>query len=262
LREREEVGMSPLVVLLILVAQAPRQAPPELPKAIDPLVAELLYLDRRDEALRQILERRVYRGPGKYTEDPGRLKESGRRIRRVVVCPQEQGPPIFAVFLGPVRDLRDRAQGGHFILIDADGAIVRVYLGANFLGPEDKFEDITGDGVVEMVQEVRHGVGGRKATVLHVVPIDRHQRAALRVAFRRSERPGAWSWRLRGSPDGPRRIEFGPELPGGEIAPEATYTWSAEDRTYGGPTGSPDGPFLRWEGEGREDLERFARVQP
>jgi hypothetical protein len=101
------------------------------------------------------------------------------------------------------------------------------------------------------------------------VPMDRNQRPALRVAFRRSERPGeldpgpgAWSWRLGGSADGPRPIEFGPALPGGEIAPEATYTWSSEDRAYRGPAGSPDGPFMRWEGEGREDLERYARAKP
>jgi hypothetical protein len=72
-----------------LTAQQPAAAAPQL----HPDVALLLARETRQSAMERILERGEHRGDGTYEEGVRPF-----RVGHVVVCPQERGMPMMAVF--------------------------------------------------------------------------------------------------------------------------------------------------------------------
>lgn len=231
-------------------------------------VKKLLVPGERDEALRRIIEWQRYRGEPRY-----RVTEV-ETIRHVLLCPQSRTEPIFAVFLGKKPD-SEKATVGHFELIDYDGTILPVYMGANS-SDSGVFQDINGDGVIDRVDSWRWTVGRSVGLsepetdidVLQVLPITREQQPLLRVAYNPSKslespksRPD-WSWEIVPTKDrdvfdvllGPR------STPARGVDPQVTYRWDAKAATYVGPSGGVGDAFLRFTDETSEELERFAQA--
>jgi hypothetical protein len=213
---------------------------PDPPKRTDPIVAQLTDFTRRDEAFREILSRQLYRSRPRYVE------RIFKPLRHVVVCPQANGPPLYAVF--PVCSYEQRAEPlGYVILIDADGAIIPWYINANSLDEPSEFRDINGDTIVDAVDEVRTG----KARILHVLPVTREQRPTLMILLRRATSDEhAWSWRLaETAAPGVCAIELGPGDPKRDyFEARATYQWSPAEGGYVGPPGGDNLPFKRMKG--------------
>lgn len=202
-------------------------------------VQALLDHRRRDAAYERLLERGEWRGPGAYEEG------GAESVRHVVMCPQEEGPPLFAVFLGEGELHR---AVGHFVFVAADGALVRVHDGANEL--YGVLEDVTADGVLDVVDSHLVSEGEHSYEVLSVVPCTEEQQASLRIALRRptSRRgtPGApWGWQLTPTETGVV-IELGPLDDYGWVAEaQALYSWDEEAQLWSGPAGGPEDPYER-----------------
>ena len=178
-----------------------------------------------------------------------------------MVCPQQVGPPLFAVFLETSWDDEEpHRPGGHVVLVASDGALVRYYAGANLL--DGVIGDLNADGLVDCADVINHGLGdGLEARVLYVVPVTEAQRPRLRVAFSPGRTTAPWVWRAVDDPEGPAlQIELGPPDPRtGELAEvHARWRWSSEEREWIGPEGGLDQPFLRLPPEGKDELRAFA----
>ena len=67
-----------------------------------------------------------------------------------MACPQRDGAPLFAVFVKSpwMRDEKQKPTSGHLMLVAADGVIVRVYTGNNYVSDQETLADINGNGVV------------------------------------------------------------------------------------------------------------------
>lgn len=210
---------------------------PALPQKVDPVVSELTNPARRDDAFRKILSWQ------KYRSKPSAPERLFKTLRHVVVCPQKEGPPIYAVFPMTSYEQRD-APKGHVILIDADGAILPYYMNANSIDDDSEFKDVNGDGIVEEVSTLNIG----REQVLHILPVTRNQTPSLNIALRQSGfNKTEWSWHLVATREpGVFSIELGPmEAESGKLIPKARYQWSKETSSYVGPAGGVDLPYMR-----------------
>jgi hypothetical protein len=207
----------------------------------------------RDEALRWIITQQRYRGEPAYREtDAG-------SVRRVVVCPQERGGSILAVFVEEPRDSPRHDLGelkGWFHLVDKDATLIPAYHGGNVVDSE--FKDINGDGIIEHIEEWTVHSGKMEAQVLVVIPVTRRQEPSLCVAYNRAGSGAHWSWRLKGTKSpGVYDIEIGPvENTARRVDPKAIFQWSAQSKAYIGPVGGKDQPFMRIKDE--RELDSFA----
>lgn len=257
------------VVLLASQALAVAQATPPVP-TIAPDVQRLLWLDSRDAALGRIVERGMHRGSGNYAETDKTLT-----VRHVVVCPQLVGPPLFALFVEShaleargiriTRSTEDAAScKGHLIMVAADGAIVRCYLGNNHV--EGVFADANGDSVIDRVETMRYAnIDDQAAPVseLFVLPITEEVTPSLRIAFDAGEPRDRTAWRVvPASANTPPRVEIGPSDPatGGLRSVTATWTWDKKLRAWTGPGGGPGQAFMRIPPVGHQELKEFARL--
>ena len=217
---------------------APVTVIPAPPERMDPVVAALTDPARRDECFRRILSWQKYRakptGPERFFKP----------LRHVVVCPQKTGPPLHAVF--PMTNYEKRAAPkGHVILIDADGAIIPYYCGANSLDDPGEFKDINGDGVIDEISTI--GTGGN-AFILHVLPMTRDQQPSLNILLRKKGFDETeWSWRLTVTKEsGVFALELGPQDPKTrQVIVKAAYQWSRPTQTYSGQEGGNNLPFKR-----------------
>jgi hypothetical protein len=237
--------------------------------------AALLDPERRQTAFCRLLDARRYHAPPPYTEGPC------EPVDDVVVAPQPDGDRLFLVFHNaPVPDggisLGD-ARGG-FTMIDANGFIIPVPDGANYLGEHDRLLAPAGDSPLVMVQVYGHaggnafGADGWEVQVLHataVVPGARTLAVALgppAFGFEDGCRGYSWWWRSRDvDRDGVAEIEIGPRIDADDnITPRAVYRWSTRARRYSGPGGSVAAGFRRLPDRGPDcaigkAAEAFAR---
>jgi ankyrin repeat protein len=228
---------------------APITVIPDPTKQVIPIVASLSDPAQRDTAFRTILSWQKYR-----FKDTG-VERIFKPLRHVVVCPQKEGPPIYAVF--PWVSYEQRAQAkGYTIFIDGDGAIT----GMNSLNDHSEFRDINGDGVFDTIDTLSTTDG---INVLQVFPVTRVQSPSLNILIREKDTDETeWSWRLSKteSPD-IWAIEVGPIDPTTkELSPKALYKWSKEAQQYVGPQGGDNLSFKRISTEkdwGSEEYDSF-----
>jgi ankyrin repeat protein len=213
---------------------APITVIPDPPKDVIPIVASLSDLAQRDTAFRTVLSWQKYR-----SKDAG-VERIFKPLRHVVVCPQKEGPPIYAVFPWSPYEQRAIEKNG-VIFIDGDGAIT----GMSYLDDHSEFRDINGDGVFDTIATLNTSDG---IAVLQVYPVTRVQAPSLNILIREKDTDETeWSWRLNKteSPD-IWAIEVGPIDPATkELTPKAVYKWSKESQQYVGPQGGDDLSFKR-----------------
>jgi len=212
---------------------APITVIPDPPKQVIPIVASLSAPAQRDTAFRTILSWQKYR-----SKDAG-VERIFKPLRHVVVCPQKEGPPIYAVFPWSPYEQRAIEKNG-VIFIDGDGAIT----GMSYLDDHSEFRDINGDGVFDTIDTLT----SEGIAVLQVYPVTRVQAPSLNIFIReKGADETEWSWRLSKT-DSPDiwGIELGPIDPTTkELTPKALYKWSKELQQYVGPQGGDDLYFKR-----------------
>jgi hypothetical protein len=226
----------------VAAADSPRQ-----------LIKNLLDPVMRNAALDKLMQLNHYKGGPTGTVI----------VNHVVVCPQPQGEPLYAVFkdehyavwsgAGPGKPL------GHVLLFDSDGKYVPFYLNAN--APWGVFADVNGDGIVENVRAISYGGLRSAATVLLVIPIMEKPVPLLCLAYNPKHRKtGTWAWQVADArKDGVLQIQLGPVVSilgdpahsredngtNKQINPVVTYTWDKDKKAYVGPAGGDDQPFKR-----------------
>lgn len=268
----------------------------------------LLQRETRDEAFARIVARGVYRGPGDYVES----SELGYEVRHVILCPQAEGAPLFAVFIDEIRapdppyvvetgqvkleiPLQFRWLGpgphvprGHIAIVASDGALIRLYAGANVV--HGKLEDINADGILDYVESTGAAVGDDLfAQQLWVLPITEEMQPSLRVAFdplvidltasveeiqeaAKKARPRPLTYRIlraeyeHGTGDNePRlsvaRIELGTTDQNGAFAETiATWAWNSEASRWDGPEGGETEQFIRLPPSGWKEIRDFLQA--
>lgn len=229
---------------------------PDPPQTVDSTVSKLSDPTLRDDAFRTVLSWQ------KYRSKPSAPERIYKPLRHVVVCPQQEGPPIHAVF--PMTSYEQRAAPkGHVILIDADGAIIPYYRNANSIDDLSEFRDINGDRIVDEISSINVG----SAHVLHVLPVTREQTPSLTIVLKKSGfNETEWSWQLAETSEaGIFSIELGPRDGGtGLLVPKARFRWSEQTSDYLGPTGGGELPFMRLKGEdplSSQEFDDFVREQ-
>jgi hypothetical protein len=217
-------------------------------KLEDPAQREIVY--------RQIVQWQRYRGTPMYTVDPMRPGES---IREVIVCPQRDGKPLYAVvYRGAFES--DGPGLRHFELVDFDGTLVPVFEGWS-IGPCD-FKDLNADGVLDRLESLTYEIEGGKEDVqaLTLVPMTPEQKVKLRVFYRMHQENAAWDWNVVDISGSPPEIRLGPRDPETkELMPRATYSWDPSRSEYVGPSGGIDEEFLRLDDLDWVKFEDFAR---
>jgi ankyrin repeat protein len=207
---------------------------PDPPKQVIPIVASLSDPAQRDTAFRTILSWQKYR-----SKDAGVVRIF-KPLRHVVVCPQKEGPSIYAAFQRTPYEQRALPKGS-MTLIDGDGAIIDLY----YLDDHSEFRDINGDGVLDLIDPISTT---DEISVLQVFPVTRRQSPSLNILIREKGFDEAeWSWRLCKT-DAPDiwAIEVGPIDPTTkELTPKAVYKWSKESQQYVGPQGGDNLSFKR-----------------
>lgn len=226
----------PVVVTAALLCSAQPVGGPSL--HVD--VQGLLSRSERDGAYARLIEAGEWRGAGDYVE------QRAESVRHVVLCPQFDGAPLFAVFFG--EGAQHRAEG-RYVFVAADGALVRVQGGAKQLF--GVLEDANGDGVLDVIDSQIRVEGDGALEVVSVVPCTEEQRPSLRVALNRRESlrgtpSDPWGWQLMPSEDAGVIIELGPlDADGWVSSVLASYEWDAQNEQWSGPAGSASGPFER-----------------
>ena len=221
-------------------------------------VQQLLGQESRGAALRRILGRAQYRGPGKYTEENKKCD-----VRHVVMCPQPKGPPLFAVFVSGFFNRQMHTPKGHLILVASDGVIVRCYQGNNLA--DGVFADVNGDGIVERIEQMCYGWGeGTKVKVreLFVLPMTEEVVPSLRIAFDVDCEITGWRV-IPAKGKNPARVQIGPKnTKTGEIEKvTGEWKWNAKLSAWVGPGGGPNQDFIRLPPVGHVGLKEFALVQ-
>ena len=262
--------LAPFAVTLLSTVLAAQQAAPAADKPeLHPDVAALLDAKQRDAAFQRILARGEHRGPGSYKQT-----EVDLRVDHVMVCPQKNGLPIYAVF--PVEDdaveenlEKPKGPTGHIITVTGDGAILRVWKGNNWV--EGQMGDANGDGIVERIETMHHGVGLHAETtvrVLFILPITEEVMPSLRVAFEVGQQPDIcpedMCWRVvpKTAKD-PARVQIGTkDLDTGEFGEvTAQWRWLDKQAAWVGPGGGPNRDFLVLPPRGWDGIREFAREQ-
>jgi len=226
----------PVIVTAALLSSAQTVGEPSL--HVD--VQGLLSRSERDDAYARLIEAGEWRGAGDYVE------QHAQSVRHVVLCPQLDGAPLFAVFFGEGALHRPE---GRYVFVAADGAMVRVQGGANELF--GVLEDANADGILDVIDSQLLVEGEGAVEVVSVVPCTEEQRPSLRVALNRRESLRAtprdpWGWQLMPSEDGSVIIELGPLDSDGWVSSVlASYEWDAQSEQWSGPAGSASGPFER-----------------
>lgn len=140
---------------------------------------------------------------------------------------------------------------GGFCLVDARGRTIPVFSGYNYLSEKDKFVDVNGDGIPEIITATTWGTNepdnprkaATNATGVIVLPIGRTQQPLLQIVFdkRHWRDPGTWTWELDTSDEKGAIVKLYPS-PGGP--PIAEFKWEPEQRAFSGPPGSKEEGFI------------------
>lgn len=217
-------------------------------KAVE-LVRLLQDPDRRDRALYDLLKtNRYYEG---YSRDGKQHPPETCRVNHVVVCPQKNGDPLYAVFKaegfennmggGPGRAV------GHVIVFDSKGRHLPYYGNYNLV--RKTFRDINADGIVEHVESMRVVSHGREFYVLWVLPITPGGKPILAVQYGPN-----WSYKVQDDGRGACEIQLGPGTStAGDIVPTVSYRWSMERQRYEGPPGGDNASYKRIDDTGELD---------
>lgn len=228
------VGTAPVSTAVVDTAPPQPWTPPANDAAWSPLVRELFVLARRDLAFQELIERQSSRGK------PAPVKE-------VVVCPQESGRPILAVFeLFGREDIDVVPRRGLFTLLRADGSTVL----SEPTWSNGEFEDLNADGIVDFVTWSRIQIGRDYLEHIEIVPVTE----AFAPAFRLYWRNGAFQWRIHRPASG-ERAQL--ELLDQHSSVVASYAWSDQERRWLGPPGSADQGFLVQTGENLDVGDRL-----
>lgn len=255
-----------LVTLCSLLASSVTgQSVDDAPARLHPDVEALLARESRQQGMERILARGAYRGEPAYEEG-----QRPFRVGHVVVCPQQRGLPMFAVFGVRVADPSVHRARGHLIQVASDGVIVRCWQGNNVVDDAAVFADVNLDGVVERIETMNYRFGERDETVreLFVLPVVEGATPSLRVAIEVSARQPArepqMGWRVEpGDAGQPATIRIGRKdvETGGLKDVIAEWRWQADRSTWIGPGGGPDQEFVRLPPDGTEELEAFAAAR-
>lgn len=229
----------------------PAVAPPVLPSthpvddgAWSPQVLELLQLDRRDEALRALVQDNRAAGRADYESD-----DLGR-VKAVTICPQPAGPPLLVVFLAASHEAAHAApQSGHFMLFDTKGTFVDFQDRNNWLSGH--LRDVEADGVMDHVASYQLSLGGVNVQALHVTPMVPPFESKFTLFWADDE----LQWRLV-QPDPSVRPTLQLFEPRRSERVVAEYRYSDADQTWLGPNGSREDGFVVVDG----DFERAART--
>jgi len=147
-----------------------------------------LLLDpvKRQDAWKKIIEEVV--ANQQFEEDW--MKEdvancSNEKITHVLPCPQQKGGPMYAVFF----DGKEGTTTGGFELISSSGKYVFPYAGNNVLPSYSQIQDLTGDGVLEIVVHTPINMAtsmdakGPTIEMLSVIPVTPAQKPILTILF-------------------------------------------------------------------------------
>ncbi|MBN2714672.1 MAG: hypothetical protein JXX14_02385 [Deltaproteobacteria bacterium] len=203
------------------------------------LVRQLLSLENRLDAFVELANRagESFKFRDDLPYDP---------IANVIVCPQPEGPPLFAVFhRKPLPNGSFYSTG--FSLIDSNGEFHKIYENANVAG--GIFQDVNDDTVVDKVDDTKVRKNNDWYRQLTIVPMTKApQQPALIIIMN----PVDWTWRSEAT-DNPNimKIHVGPKPKGpkpkeGEMmTPSATWVWDATQKSYIGPDGGIGHQFMR-----------------
>ena len=233
-----------------------RRRPMEASKAneIDPpkAVAEL-STPRRQEAFEDLQLWWKFNQP--------EVRNSPKEVGRVDRYQLEDGDWITVVFTGAPEEQR-----GGVCLIKADGRQIPIFHGNNYLGDDDQFIDVNGDGVPELVSTAT--MGGKDednpnrivtdATAIDIIPITPKQIPLLRIVFdvRPVKSPSNWRWKLVKNATGTTDVVV-EKIDKGNWTEKARFVWSLKNNKYEGPLGSRREGFIANSG----DLETDEIVQ-
>ena len=164
-----------------------------------------------------------------------------------------KGKWITVVFTGDAEEQR-----GGIYLIQADGHQTPIWQGNNYVGEDDQFVDINGDGLPEIVANDSPGGTDEDnpnqyvtdATSLIILPITSEQVPLLYIVFDVRPFNAKPSWRARFVENSTRARDVVLEQQTmGEWAQQARFVWSAEKAMYEGPRGSKMDGFIASPGD-------------
>jgi len=255
---RVALTISVIFCAICVYAEKPQKPSVDRPE----LVLKLLDEDQRNSAFAELLKINDYSGGLK---ENGVEKYPSRIVSHVVVCPQKQGDPLYAVFrymeyFKKQGILPGKPYGGIY-LFDSQGNQLPIYRNANFI--EGIFKDVNQDGIVENIEVINVSAGTSPCNSvflksLYVLPVVKNAAPLLHVAYV-PKGDGAWSHKIIDRDnDGILEIELGPKIEGEEgIKTDVVYVWSKEKQSYIGPEGSEDkqykrlglNPDIKWDDE-------------
>ncbi len=218
------------------------------------VIEKLLNINTRDEALKELLVLNKY-----YTEYRGMDEDYDMgecSVNHVVVCPQTEGDPIYAVFkAGSTEVSFGGGYGkplGHVILFDSDGNFIQYYKNANYI--KGIFSDINDDGIIENVESIAnaffcksHGL----VMVLSILPIKKPFMPIFCVAYEES-----WDWKAVDlNNDNIIELQIFPKVKPDSVI---TFRWSKEMNQYTGYAGDYSQSVMVFNCNNKtEELEKF-----
>ena len=170
--------------------------------------------------------------------------------------------PIYVIFSGA-----EGKQEGGVCLVDSDGHIVPIFQGNNHLTGDDRFLDVNGDGIPEIVSV--SAMGGKHdgnpnrvvtdTTNIDIIPINRIQQPLLRILFdkRKFNESPNWRWELDTSSNGMGIIRL---FRNSDDNPVVQFEWNGESSEFTCPNGSMNDGYIARAGQmPLELIEDFIR---
>ena len=172
------------------------------------------------------------------------------------------GEPIYVIFSGA----EGKHEGG-VCLVDSAGQIIPIFQGNNHLAENDRFVDVNGDGIPEIVSVST--MGGKHesnpnrvvtdTTNIDIIPINRIQKPLLRILFdkRKFNESAKWRWEIGSSSNGHAVIRL---FRISDTRPVVQFEWNAETAGFTCQNGSLNDGFIARPGQIPLDLiEDFIR---
>lgn len=161
------------------------------------------------------------------------------------------GDAIYVIFSGAM----GRHDGG-VCLVDSTGKIIPIFQGNNHLTEDDRFMDVNGDGIPEIISVST--MGGKHennpnrvvtdTTNIDIIPVNRTQQPLLRILFdkRKFNEPAKWRWELDNSSNDNTVIRL---FRISETNPVVQFEWNPEAEEFDCPTGSSNDGFIARPGQ-------------
>ncbi|PQO27833.1 hypothetical protein [Blastopirellula marina] len=168
---------------------------------------------------------------------------------------------IYVIFSGA----NGKHEGG-ICLVDSTGKINPIFQGNNYLTEEDRFMDVNGDGIPEIISVTT--MGGKhesnpnrivtNTTNIDIIPVNRVQKPLLRILFdkRKFRESSKWRWELDNSSNATVIRLFRIS----ESNPIVHFEWNSQIGEFNCPNGSLSDGFIARPGQIPLDLiEDFIR---